>query len=598
MKWLWRAKKVAWRNKSGDIRDMYPVERLLRKRDTQRNNWPLIFHLTGAGVIIAIACFSSSAGAQPVPGAADTSRIEPLQNTPGIPDNMPASSSVSSPMPETEIPASAVTARMVLHEVEVEGVSAFSQEEIAQIYAPYLGKEVTLEKVWRFAGEITDLYRKKGYFLSRAYVPAQEIENGTVTIRVVEGYIADVGLDDPIGQRDVIRKILRRLKSFKPVSALQLESAMLQLNDLPGVSFRAFVEPLDNGEQGGVRLSLVPSEDAPRASISFDNFGSRYLGPYQGTASVQDSILPLQETQLMGLSSLPSDELRYVAMQHRIPLYPGWAMEFSGSYVTAAPGASLAPNDIRSDSVDLALGVVWQPIRQREENLLAAVEINGKNTNGDIFRDNPLTRDRMRVARLRLNYDTDDAWDGYNYLSAGINHGLEIIGASEKGDLNLSRAEAAPDFTTLTMNYTRQQALPGEWLSVGQVAGQIASDPLFSAEEFGYGGQSFGRAYDPSEITGDHGLAGMFELRYLGVDPWLDSAFVPYTFYDIGKVWNKDSGGSDFSASSAGLGVRVSHQLGIYGNLGLAWPLSRAIEEPIYGNGKNPRLMLQIGWEF
>ena len=150
----------------------------------------------------------------------------------------------------------------------------------------------------------------------------------------------------------------------------------------------------------------------------------------------------------------------------------------------------------------------------------------------------------------------------------------------------------------MQLSYTRQQSIYGNFMAIGQLSGQYASGPLFSAEEFGYGGQAFGRAYDPSEITGDHGIAASLELRYLGFDPWEGITFAPYTFYDIGKVWNEDVGGVDESGSSAGLGMRLSHSSGLSDNLGPAWPLCREISAPIYGNGKNPRVLFQLSYTF
>jgi len=64
--------------------------------------------------------------------------------------------------------------------------------------------------------------------------------------------------------------------------------------------------------------------------VSFDNFGSRFLGPYQATVTYQDSFLPLQETTLSALATTPSDELKYAAFRHKAAIYPDWTVELSG----------------------------------------------------------------------------------------------------------------------------------------------------------------------------------------------------------------------------------------------------------------------------
>jgi hypothetical protein len=52
------------------------------------------------------------------------------------------------------------------------------------------------------------------------------------------------------------------------------------------------------------------------------------------------------------------------------------------------------------------------------------------------------------------------------------------------------------------------------------------------------------------------------------------------------------------SAASAGIGLRLNHSAGVWGNFGIAWPLTREIDTPIYGDEKDPRFMMQIGYDF
>lgn len=130
--------------------------------------------------------------------------------------------------------------------------------------------------------------------------------------------------------------------------------------------------------------------------------------------------------------------------------------------------------------------------------------------------------------------------------------------------------------------------------------GQRASKALYSSEEFGFGGPSVGRAYDSSEMTGDHGIGGSLEVQYTSLEPLNKFKLTPSAFYDLGKIWNIDQGQADgVSASSAGVGLNLSHPSGITGNLTIAQPLSKAIDTPTYGNnGHNPRVYFQLGWGF
>ncbi len=535
--------------------------------------------------------------AQTLPGSADPSRIQPLK-PPVISEQSLQKIPIPEIYPDIAIPDASKRVSFHLSAVEIKGASAFTKEELADIYSPYLHREVTLDIVWMIAGQITERYQHEGFFLSRAYVPAQEIAHGSVVIEVVEGYVAEVALDDPLADYSFVQRLMKQLTKKRPVSAYDLESFTLQMNEIAGVKFRSFIASVENAPAGVTKLTLQPEKQAATRSVSFDNFGSRFLGPYQATVTYQDSFVPLQQTTISALSSLPTDELKYLALRHEIPLYPDLRLEFSGSYVMAAPGASLEVNDIRTASSQIGMGLFWQPLRLRQENLAFSLELDAKNTDGDILHNNPLTRDRTRIIRGGIQYDASDRWGGYHLSKVTISRGLDILGSSQAGDLNLSRAEASPDFTKAQLTHTRQQAIGDNFLVIGQFSGQFASDPLFSSEEFGYGGQSFGRAYDPSEITGDHGIAGSIEVRYLGLGAWHKISFTPYGYYDIGQVWNEDAGGISESASSAGFGVRLRYTSGFSGNLGVAWPLTRGVSTPIYGDGYDPRFLLQLSRHF
>ena len=133
------------------------------------------------------------------------------------------------------------------------------------------------------------------------------------------------------------------------------------------------------------------------------------------------------------------------------------------------------------------------------------------------------------------------------------------------------------------------------------VTGQYSNDPLFASEEFGYGGQFLGRAYDTSEIAGDKGIAASLELRYQMPHFNTNSTSTElYGFYDIGKTWNNDIGLTDNTelGASFGFGSRSIIKDFVV-NFGLAWPLNTRITNSTINQGdRNTRLFLQITYKF
>lgn len=550
------------------------------------------------GALFLIAGTASISRAQELPGPADSGRIDPM---PPVFSTVPTEGNIVVPdiSPDITIPEMARQVRFRLNAIKLENIRAFQEQELSDLYRHHINKEISLDVLWKIAEQITEHYRHKGYFLSRAYIPAQEIDEGIVQIRIIEGYIGKVEIDDEFKEEPVVQDIIRHITAQKPIDIKNLESYMLRLNDLPGADFRALLEPMSNTElQESVQLTLKPIDESEKASLQFNNFGSRFLGPYHGIATYEDSFLPMQRTTLVTMASIPIDELNYMGANHEIFLTPEWKINLSGGYVRAQPGARLEASDIESWSGEIGTAIVYQPVRQRDENMLFSLSFDGKNTNGDILENNPLTRDRIRAVRGKMYIDISDSWKGYNYLTINVNQGVQVLGSSREGDPYLSRAEAEPDFTSLNIHYMRQQRVTDDWMFIGQIASQLASAPLFSAEEFGVGGQQIGKAYDPSEITGDNGLSGGLEIRYAGFPAVQDVQFVPYMFYDIGKVWNEDQDGETNSLASAGLGLSLFHELGLSANIGAAWPLTRKIENPLYGDTDDPRLIIKLSYDF
>ena len=76
------------------------------------------------------------------------------------------------------------------------------------------------------------------------------------------------------------------------------------------------------------------------------------------------------------------------------------------------------------------------------------------------------------------------------------------------------------------------------------VYGQYAFTPLLVSEQCSYGGRFFGRAFDPSQLLGDHCWAALGELRYDIMTPWKQlTRLQTYAFADHGEILQHQPGG-------------------------------------------------------
>jgi hemolysin activation/secretion protein len=118
------------------------------------------------------------------------------------------------------------------------------------------------------------------------------------------------------------------------------------------------------------------------------------------------------------------------------------------------------------------------------------------------------------------------------------------------------------DFSKVEGTYSRVQPLFGTVSAFFAAYGQYAFTPLLISEQCSFGGRFFGRAFDPSQLLGDHCWELIGELRYDIPMAWKQITRAQlYAYADHGEVFNVMP---DFftparqSGTSAGGGVRVA----------------------------------------
>ena len=544
---------------------------------------------------------SATTNAQTLPGSADGARVKERFEKPVVPPAAKARPAIGGASTLAS-PQGAESTFFILRGINIEGMTAYGPERFQQLYAGKIGNRVALSEIYDIARQIADRYWLDGYSLSRVLVPEQSIRNGIVRLRVVEGFAAEVTVTGDYNDSSLVRGMVATVRDQKPLNMRDFEQAVLLLNNLPGISAKGIIEPLPAARgEGAVRLLVkLEPKDKTAANISFDNYGSRYTGPYQLTASFarDNLLLPFSQTTLTAAVSTPLNELQYIGLGQTAIVHPsGTELGLSASYSNSEPGFRLKPQEVKSNAYDLTFSAMQPVLRSRAENLSLRGEFNAKSVTTDAL-STELYHDELRVLRLSGSYDLAEGLRGNNLITLTLSQGIDVLGARETGSSNLSRLEGHSDFTKLQATLSRLQALPAQFSLLAAFSGQYAGSPLLSSEEFGYGGQNFGRAYDPSELTGDHGAAASAELRYDGLH-FSEAIFLqPYLFYDAGKVWNLDNGGEDEAGTSAGAGIRAYHDNGMSVNFGIAQPLSRAVAAPQSGNGKGPRVLFSVKGQF
>jgi hemolysin activation/secretion protein len=536
-----------------------------------------------------------------LPGSADPSRTGVMQD-PAPPKRESQGESVVVDQPAVTAPDGFEQVTLQLNEINLVGMTRYNRAEFAPVINRLKGQTITLAQIYDVVAAITEAYRRDGYVLTRVFLPPQEIDGGVVTIQIIEGYVADVRVSGNVPNSYLLRDTIAKIRGMRPLNIHALERYLLLLNDLPNTDVRGVFEPIDAEDPGAVALILdVAHDDDVAFTLGYNNYGSRYLGPHQGTASIAipDVLIDYSLLTLGGLVSIPASETKSVQAGYMVPLNAeGTTLSTDMSANFTLPGYSLRELELDGVSKQVGLTVSHPLIRSRANNLYVTLGMVARNSETDVLTDR-LYDDRIRSLSLGASYDFVDPFDGNSAIGANVVKGLDILGARKTGSEDLSREFGTSDFTKLTANLSRTQYLVGGYQIFAGAQGQYSYDPLLSSEEFGFGGNYMGRAYDNSEIIGEHGVGMVVEARYKTIVVADRAAIQPFVFYDFGKVWNTDpNDNTNMSAASAGVGTRFQLFDNISGEAQVAQPLTKPIDTPLYGSDDKPRFLFSLTTAF
>jgi hemolysin activation/secretion protein len=500
------------------------------------------------------------AAAENVPNAGgllQTVPAQPLQRTTPGASPLPA----IRPEPQAAMPD---TAPFVVRQFRIEGNTVFDSPTLQALLASIEGQRLTLPQIAEGIEAITTYYRAAGYPLARAIIPAQTIEDGVVRVQVIEANWGQVEVRNKSTVKDAV--LLRALSNLEAGSVIRLdaaERATLLLSDLPGVLPRALLRA---GQEVGSSDLVVEAQPgaAWSASLSADNYGSRYTGVARSNANVQWNN-PLERGDTLGLNSLNSEGggLNYVRVAYELPV---WAAGVQAGVDSSAMNYRLSGTEASSlGSGEANTSSVWLRgalLRSQGANLNARLGFSHS-----VLQDHvgPIKNDRtLNVWTLELSGERQDDWlgGGKNTLGLALYSGRVVFDDAEAATQDASTANTAGGFARAAWALSRSQALGAGVIAVLSMNGQWAQKNLDNGQKFSIGGANSVRAYRSGVLSGDSGAFGSLELRYaLPLPPYLQqtgnwqlSAFVDSaTLHTNKKPWS--SGCNKASLRGAGLGL-------------------------------------------
>ena len=494
------------------------------------------------------------------------------------------------------------SATFKLTSVAIENATAFSKADLAEEYNEYVGKSITLATLNQIANKVTVRYRNAGYILSRAVVPPQRIAGGAVKLRIVEGFVDKVVFQGVPTESGLLKDYAEKIRNAKPLDAATLERYLLLIEDLPGVKAQAVLRPSAK-TPGASDVVINITQKMVDGAVTADNRGSRYIGPYQASVTVNaNNVLGFYErTTLRGVTTGNPSEEKFGQISHDEALdSEGTRLTLTAGKTRTRPNYKLRDFDVKGVDTAYSAAVSHPFLRSRQSNVYGTAQFDIRNTDTDSL-GSALNGDRLRVLRTGASYDFVDSFLAVNKLEGQLSKGFGWL--DDTSPFVRSRSNGRTSFYKGTAQASRLQPVYGPVGLLVSGSGQLSSDSLLSAEQFGVGGAQFGSAYDPSELTGDSGVAGRAELQYSrSGDLELIPSYQLYGFYDFGKVWSRNPGaGSKFTESlaSTGGGVRFNVMEPVSGSLEVAVPMTKKVAaNSTLDHGNDTRVFFSLAYRY
>ncbi|HWR41321.1 MAG TPA: ShlB/FhaC/HecB family hemolysin secretion/activation protein [Patescibacteria group bacterium] len=482
---------------------------------------------------------------------------------------------------------------ILVNEFRLEGQTIYTASQLLPLINEYKGKELTLAQMREAAAKISNFYRQHGYVAAIAYLPAQKMENNILTIKIMEGRYGNIAVNNPSRLNPAIfHSYFQDIQTGTVVNINQLQSAILQIDDLNGIETKSILKP--GAQAGEVDLDLSLNGTKPLSGyLQFTNNGNDYTGKNLAGfgVSINNMLHYGDILSFSGLAGLSADsngkEINNGSVNYQLP--------------TAIRGLSLG---IGYSKLNYQLGDEYETLGYN--GIAKIFSLSAKYTLKRSYRQNSALQLIYEDKRLTDNVDSQ-------YSSTSKKDKLFTLGYSgnfrdDRGmtaySLNIGMGNLDSPYDTNATNghfikynleLVRYQTLTDRLAVYGSVKAQWANKNMDSSERFSLGGMNGVRAYPIGQISGDEATLASLELRYSLPVP-KGNSLQAVAFYDTGRVKiNKDpsiTGTEDqntVSLDGAGIGLIWNKGNTFSFKVSYAWKLGN--EQAI--DGKNGRLWVE-----
>lgn len=396
------------------------------------------------------------------------------------------------------------TVKFLVREITFSPSKILSSSELEQAAAEFRGKEVTLAELQQLTAHIDAAYQARHIVTAEAIIPPQDVSQGVVHVRLIEGRIGRTTVSGNTSTRTRYIEGRLRLEPEALVDLDRLESAMVRFNRTNDAQVRASLKP--GAETGTTDFQIDVTE--PRRDdlrLTLDDLGSPPTGRTRLTAAyLHHSLFGCNDD--FSLSDTKAQGQNSTAVGYGFPVNTwGGRLDLGFNFdKTAIKNGGLQPLDITGESRGWTVSLRQPTLlnqRLQLDVIAGAQKRDSANWIDTEFLNDTRTRSKSLGLELQVFGDQDYGFASWtrSWCTATVLAPVKLI--IDRGSMRYNH-----DFGqgySLNSSFTWQAA---------------PQRPLPSSEQFFIGGDGSVAGYTVAVLSGYNGQVVDLELHHpLGV---------------------------------------------------------------------------------
>ncbi len=502
--------------------------------------------------------------------------------------------------------------KLLIKDYTFDGNNHVSSEELSSLINEYKNKELNFAELQNIASIITKEYRNRGYFVARAYIPKQKLEenNNILKFSIIEGNYGEIKVENNSNVKDfVVQSMLDDAKSKdNVVLADTLERSMLIVNDTPGIIVsQADVKP---GIEVGSSDFLIKTEKTSfyDGYVVSDNYGSKYTGKNRIMSGINLNS-PLQIGDKFSVSGLLSNgnDIENYKMGYSFPLMGnglrGETNYSKTNYDLVNLGQTTPDGIYDGYTVNVEAGISYPIIRTKMENLNLSMIYSNKELKD--YYDNEISKDReTNSVKVGLDYTKKHTLLGFDsalkietfYTLGDLDIKDEISKQSDKEGVNTQGS-----YSKININVGNELQFTPIYSLNTNIKTQYAfkQKNLDGSEDFTLGGSEGVKVFNDSEQSVENAI--LFNAELIAQLPDISNLNHKIgMFYDIGTGTMSDN------SKDVEFEKRTLKDLGVGYYINYKSSFAKIQAARVVGNeniesenvGSNSRILAQAGFVF